>query len=110
MTLKDLAVEHDYYCHDSNYYSNDAGGEWNTWSDFYKEYNDADIDMNLIFRYDVAKVDETDKYCMGVYMIHQRKGIFAPHLIKLVEEKDVPSIIELLSKHREKLNSIWKPL
>ena len=62
MTLKDLAVEHDYYCHDSNYYSNDAGGEWNTWSDFYKEYNDADIDMNLIFRYDVAKVDETDKY------------------------------------------------
>ena len=57
-------VEHDYYCNDGNYFSNDCGMEFNTWSDFLSEFGDSDFDMNLLFRWD-WKLDEhpsEDKY------------------------------------------------
>lgn len=38
-------VEHDYYCNDGNYFSNDCGMEFNTWSDFLSEFGDSDFDM-----------------------------------------------------------------
>ena len=55
MELKDLAIDHDYYASDSNYYSNDATGHYNTWADFYEEFKDADIDMNLVYRWDITE-------------------------------------------------------
>ena len=112
MHLKDLAINHDYYCNDSNYYSNDARKDYETWKDFYNEFFDADIDMNLIFRFDIyLKEDDNEKsgYGMKIYMMHQRKGKFAPYIINSIEESDVDSIIEILSQHYKKIQSIWSP-
>lgn len=110
MKLKDLAIKHDYYCSDSNFYSNEPYAEFTTFAEYYEEYKDADIDMNLIFRWDIFKYEESDNYRMCVFMIHQRKGIFTPIEIKRLFEVDVPLIIEHLKQHKNKLDNIWKPL
>lgn len=108
MKFNDLLQEHDYYCSDNNYYSNDAGSKWDTFQDFYNEYRNADIDMNLIFRWDIKKSDVGNLY-MEIFMIHQRKGIFAPHYINFVSENDFEDIKFLLQKHLNKLAAIWLP-
>lgn len=109
-TLKELAIDHDYYASDSNYYSNDAGGKYNTWADFYEEFKDADIDMNLIYRWDITKREKSERYYMQVVIIAQRKGIYMPIHIDYVDDKDVPQIKEFMKPHFEKLLSIWQPL
>jgi hypothetical protein len=108
MEFKDLLQDHDYYCSDSNYYSNDAGKKWDNFHDFYDEYKDADIDMNLIFRWDIKKRDDGMLY-MEVFIINQRKGIFAPHFIENVGENDFENIKSLLQPHLDKLSKIWLP-
>lgn len=112
MKLKDLAVEHDYYCSDSNYYSNEASVSYPDWESFYKEFKDSDIDMNLIFRWDLKQKERfaEDSYEMQLFMIKQRKGIFSPIVIHFVYEKDVNEVVDFLSKHKNKLNSIWNPI
>lgn len=110
ITLSDLAIEHDYYSSESNYYSNEAKGVHKTFADFYEEFKDADIDMNLIFRWDIRKREGSGRYSADIFMILQRKGIYMPHRIEYIDEIDVPKFKELMLKHWEKLNSIWKPL
>ena len=110
MNLKDLAIDHDYYTSGSNYYSNDASGHYNTWADFYEEFHDADIDMNLVFRWDIYKREESKRYYMQIIIIAQRKGIYMPIHIDYVDEQDVPQIEQFMKPHFEKLLSIWQPL
>jgi hypothetical protein len=98
LKFKDLLVEHDYYCSTSNYDNHASEEQWETWSDFYEEYKDEDIDRNLVFRWDIQVNEETGKYYMKVFMIRQRQGQFAPHYIKQVDEKDLKTIKEFLSK------------
>jgi hypothetical protein len=110
MELKDLAIDHDYYASDNNYYSNEAAQHYHTWADFYEEFGDADIDMNLVYRWDITERDKSKRYYMQVTIISQRKGIYMPVHIDYVDEKDVPQIREFMKPHFEKLLSIWKPL
>jgi len=109
MKISDLAVNHDYYCSESNYYSNEAKQGYSKWPEFYNEYFDCDIDMNLIFRWDIKKHD-SGEYHMEMFMIQQRKGIFVPIEIKSVNDNDCDSILELLHKHLDKLKKIWMPI
>ena len=110
MQLKDLAIKHDYYASDSNYYSSKAGGYFNTWSDFYEEFKDANIDSNLVYRWDIYKGCIEGVLCMNIVIIAQQKGIYMPIHISCVEEKDVEQIISFMKPHFEKLLSIWQPL
>ena len=110
MKLKDLAVEHDYYASDSNYYSREVSGNYRTWADFYEEYHNADIDMNLVYRWDIHQREESKRYYMELFIIGQRKGIYVPILIDYVDEEDVESIISFLQPHLNKLISLWKPI
>ena len=110
MDIKKFSVEHDYYCSGDNYYSKEAQSRWGTWVEFYEEFKDADIDLNLCFRWDIHKKDNGDGYSMEIFMIQQRKGIFHPHFIDSVYNHDLAAITEYLRKHWEKLQSIWKPI
>lgn len=116
MTLKDLAKHHDYYCNMNNYYSNDCFNGFETWNDFFEEFGDADMDMNLVFRWDIGLYEDDegdpvgDKFHMKVFIIGQRKGIFIPILISVVTEDDVPHIKKYLSKYWDKLNDLWAPI
>jgi hypothetical protein len=112
--LKELSVKHPYYCSDSNYYSNDPGDEWETMTDFLDEYENADIDMNLIFRFDISPRGdegvEAGRYYAEVFIIHQRKGIFAPHHIKHINEIEAIRFVELINKHWKVISTIWEPV
>jgi len=116
MTLKQLSMDHDYYCNNSNYYSNEAALEYRTWEEFYNEFGQADVDMNLCFRWDVKEIligeeeTPTGRYCMYVYIMGQRKGKFVPVSIGSVLEENIPSITKYLGMHWEKLDSIWSPI
>lgn len=110
MTLAELAIDHDYYASNSNYYSNSAGGHYATWADFYEEFHDADIDMNLVIRWDIHEREESKRYYMQVIIIAQRKGIYMPIRIDYVDEKDVETIIPFFKKHWEKLQRLWSPI
>jgi len=105
-----LLIEHPYYCSDSNYYSNEAAQEFATFADFYEEFHDADLDYNLIFRFDVREREESKRCYAEIFMMLQRKGIFKPITIQYFDEKDEELAIPLLNKHWEKLKEMWKPI
>lgn len=109
MEFKDLLVDHDYYASDNNYYSNDAGSSWDTFQDFYNEYHDADVDMNLAYRWDIKEREEEGTYYMEIFLIKQRKGIYSPQFIKIVDENDFELIQKYLQPHLDKLLKIWLP-
>jgi len=115
MNFNDLLQDHDYYASDNNYYSNDESTQWNSFDEFYAEYIKADIDMNLIYRWDIKTRDKEEiesgasKYYMELFIIKQRKGIYAPQFIHSISEKDFNKIKELLQPHLDKLAKIWLP-
>jgi hypothetical protein len=109
LTLKDLAIDHDYYCSESNFYSNEAALKYDTFADFYEEFHDADIDMNLVFRWDLHEREESKRHYMEIFIIKQRKGIFMPVHIAYFDEKDIEPFAKYLQPHIDKLKAIWKP-
>ena len=115
MNFNDLLVDHDYYASDNNYYSKDASTEWNSFDEFYAEYINADVDMNLIYRWDIKTRDKEEiengasKYYMELFIIKQRKGIYAPQFIHSISENDFDKIKKLLQLHLDKLANIWLP-
>lgn len=116
--IEQLAVNHEYYCSDSNYYSNDASYQYGTWSEFYKEFKDSNLDYNLVFRWDVHCITEDDTeneneiggYRMEVFFMQQRKGKFVPIQIHKVTDNNVPEILEFLNKRKDYLFKLWNPL
>jgi len=109
MTLKDLSLEHSYYASRSNFYSNEAQMNFRDWEGFYEEFSDADVDMNLVFRWDVFFENE-DGYSMQIIIIAQRKGIYMPIIIESLKEENVPQIVSYLKPHFERLQDNWNPL
>jgi len=107
--LEDLSVKHDYYCSDSNFHSSDANARFETFADFYEEFNSADVDMNLVFRWDLHQREESKRYYLEIFMMHQRKGIFSPIHIAYFDEKDIPLFVEYLKPHIKTMKNIWKP-
>ena len=116
MDIKELAVKHDYHCSESNYYSNKPSKRYDTATEFLDEFENTDIDMNLVFRFDVhnKRDEETDietgEYWAEVFLMLQRKGIFMPCHIVSIKQDEVDRFVSYLKKHKEKLNSIWSPL
>lgn len=111
LTIKDLAVKHDYYCSDNNYYDSSISLFFFNFDEFYAEFSEIDIDMNLIFRWDVNKSPNIpDKYNLELFMIQQRKGIFKPIFIEDFKDENVELFIEFITPHMKKIKSIWKPL
>lgn len=105
-----LLGNHPYYASSSNYYDDKQTNEFEDFAAFYEEYKDADIDMNLIIRFDVSPKDEddlTEGYSLQVIMIMQRKGIYRPCLIKNFTEEDEKLAIPLLEKHWQRIKENW---
>jgi len=108
------SFEHQYYCSDSNYYSNEVSEYYETVTDFLDSFENANIDMNLIFRWDIKleeseNDEEENNYYVEIFIIQQRKGIFKPIYIKSITEKEAERLEILLAKHFEVIKNIWKP-
>ena len=114
-TIKDLAIKHQYYCSDSNYYSNDCLYKHTSFRAFLSEIGDFDLDYNLVFRWDIKeKTDDEDEptgeYYMEIFNMQQRRGRFVIIFIEKVTDKDVPDILKFLKPRFEHLKSLWQPL
>lgn len=110
------AANHPYYCSESNYYSNEAAERFATMTDFLDEFEGADIDLNLCFRWDVTEhMNDDDTAGIGLYgaevfLMLQRKGIFKPCTIRSIEEHEAERFERYLRKHAEKVAEIWAPI
>lgn len=114
--LKEMAdAKHPYYCSESNHYSNEASMRFDTMSGFLDEFEGCDVDMNLCFRWDVREAldindNPTGRFGAEVFIIHQRKGIFRPCIIKSINEIEAERFKVYLEKHLEVLMEMWKPI
>ncbi len=109
MTIKDLLVDHPFYCYNGNYYSAGAHQTFKTWNDFWTVYGNADNDYNLIFRWDILD-DDHGKYRMELFCMQQRKGKFVPIMIETIVEDDVKQIVKYLQKCKQHLLELWEPI
>lgn len=109
-------AQHSYYCSDSNYYVGgpDYGGlEFSSWPDFLAEFEDADLDMNLVFRWDWRLADadnEQESDTLYIYFILQRKGNFLPVRVNGVTKDDEKAVKAFLRPRWEHLRTLWDPL
>lgn len=109
-TIEKLAVKHPYYCSDSNFYSNEPSQYFESLADFLDEFEDADPDLNLCFRWDINRDDESGEYSANIFLILQRKGIFKPCSIEKVDLESIDRFNSYLEKHWELLKELWKPI
>ena len=107
-------TNHSYYCSDNNYYSSEAGVEFNTVTEFLDKFEDSDVDLNLCFRFDIQEredddgIEEYGKLYVELFLIKQRKGIFSPIMCHSYNPDTESERLNLyLEKHYQMLKSLW---
>lgn len=117
-SIKDLFVEHEYYCSDSVWNANGPNHGlkvYKTWEDFFDESKDLDKDYNLLFRWDVYEGMQDGihgsegEFYLALYFMQQRKGLFWPVIVEKVEDKHVQEIVVFLVERFEYLKTLWLP-
>lgn len=104
MTKHLWETKHQYYCHDEGWYGK-SGHSYDSWKFFLEEMGEADLDLNLVFRWDWDKEENTLK----VYWLQQRRGLFQAAIIQVTQE-DEEGIIAWLKPRFDHLLSLWSPL
>lgn len=118
-------VEHNYYCTEGGYFWNQSERqtvwEFKSWSDFLAEMADADLDYNMLFRWDWSEVDEETckptfngdaNYRNGklkLFFMVQRKGFHSTSIVEVCRA-DEPAVIEYLRPRLAHLMALWEPL
>jgi hypothetical protein len=120
-------VEHPYYCAEGNYFSNECHQEYGSWQAFLRTEGDADMDYNLVYRWDwECDDDETDTvdgrkeyasrfgmrdhaWTLKLFFMGQRKALARSVHVSVCKD-DEPSVRVWLSERAEYLRKIWEPL
>lgn len=115
-------VDHSYYCNEGNYFSSESVcSEYKTWQEFLSEFGSADMDYNLLFRWDwTERDDENDEptfngdpyYRNGklkLFWMGQRKGLYQYSIVEVCRA-DEAAVIEYLQPRLNHLMSLWQPL
>lgn len=116
-------TNHSYYCNENNYYSVEAREEYSTWREFLANYNDCDLDYNMLFRFDISYSRQYwEKYedmeidssllvdgdlSLELFMMQQRRGKFIPIIVSEIRKCDIPEIEEYLEKNYVYLKELW---
>ena len=114
-------VKHSYYCQEGNYFSNDCHFQYKSWQDFIAAMGDADMDYNLIYRWD-WKEEEDDfgkstfngdaNYRNGKLMLFymgQRKAKAISCEVEVCRA-DEDAIIAFMKPHWQYMLALWSPL
>jgi hypothetical protein len=120
MTEKRLwEVDHRYYCSETNYFDNNTSTSHKTWAEFIGAEGDADLDYNLVFRWDWREGEDwnageytgDDYYRNGklwLYFIGQRKGLFRSVEVEVCRA-DEPAVRAYLEPRFRYLVELWEP-
>lgn len=109
MINKIAQTKHDYSC-----YTTTDAHIFESWEDFYDEWNDAHDYFNLLFRFDINQmIDENDddipnEYQMELFYVLQRKGILLSVTVEHITKADLPKINKYLSSKWKYLSNMWK--
>lgn len=105
-------VRHPYYCREGNYFAraSETIQKYESWKDFIAEQGDADLDLNLVFRWDWSpRGEEDDEWdLLKLFYIKQRKGLYR-YVEIAVSREDEPAIREWLKVRWEHMRSLWAP-
>jgi hypothetical protein len=113
-------VYHAYYCNLGNYYSNDCGGHFKSFASFIEAEGDADLDMNLVFRWDWREGEDwgagpytgDNNYRNGrleVFFLGQRKGVYRYATVEVCRA-DEANVRAYLAPRLAHLMGLWAPL
>lgn len=124
--LKYQPTNHSYYCSPKNYTCSNASLLYPTWKEFLAEFENADKDRNMVFRFDIELLagvtykypeyieDKTADYCiedgdlmLSIFFMQQRKGHYVPVVVERIERKDMPSIQKYLQGHFDYMKNLW---
>lgn len=115
-TIEQFAVEHRYYCSSLNYFSSETHLTFATLAEFLDEFESADIDYNLCWRWDIRPNDEDEEgnpvegYYAEIFLMLQRQGIFMPIRVNAVLIEHLSRFQAYLQKHWEYLHNMWQPI
>lgn len=112
-------ADHPYYMSEGNYYALDCHTEWESLDRFLDEYRDADVDMNLVIRWDWREGadwgladyngSDTDRFArLMIFIVGQRKARLHSHEIKVCRN-DEPAARTYLKKHAARIAENWVP-
>ena len=106
-------AKHPYHMVEGNYFSNDCHTEWESLGDFLGGYSGADIDYNLVIRFDWREGEDwgvpVGESRLLVQMLHQRKAKLVSHEIKITRDEE-PAARAYLVRHAERVWENWAPL
>ncbi len=112
-------VKHKYYCSSTNYYNNDTAVEFDSIADFLADMEDADFDMNLLFRWDWIEDDDEAPSFNGdinyrngklwLFWMGQRKGLYWAQVVSVCRA-DEDAVRAFLRPRLAHLLSLWSPM
>lgn len=115
-------AKHPYYAQEGNYYSNECHITFGTWAEFIAAEGDADMDLNLIYRWDWQRPEDDngkklrlnpDPYyrdmTLKLFYIGQRKAL-ARSVNVSVCQADEPAVRKWLTPRLSRLLKLWAPL
>lgn len=116
--------KHSYYCTEGQYTSSQSDfktiWEFKSWAEFIAEMGNADMDYNMLFRwdwhegedYELAPFNGDVYYRNGkllLFFMVQRKGFHSCSIVDVCRA-DEPAVIEYLKPNLEHLMGLWAPL
>jgi len=117
MTLHLWDFKHPYYATEGNYYSNDCHIDYETWQEFIDEQGDADLDMNLLYRWD-WEVPDPDDYepeeempgeTVALFFMGQRKALARSARVSVTRDQE-DEIRAWLTVRAAHMRLVWEPL
>lgn len=112
-------ITHPYYAEQGNYYApwHEAHTDYPSWQKFVDERDDADLDMNLLYRWDWHTPDPGD-YVPGeevpseslrlFYVGQRRADLWSVEVFGITREQE-PEIRKWLAVRAKKIQEIWEP-
>lgn len=101
-------VEHPYYAAEGNYFDGNCHQEYRGWLSFLAAEGDADIDMNLVYRWDWDK-DGATLGTLKLFFIGQRKAIARSVAVTVTDEEE-PAVRAWLEPRLRRLMELWAPM
>ena len=105
-------VEHPYYAAEGNYALKDCHETYESWASFAEAEGDADLDYNLVYRWDWDAADESDPEdadTLKIYFMGQRKALCRSVDVG-VTKADEEAVRAYLMPRWKRLQELWAPL
>lgn len=100
-------TKHPYHCSSTNYYSNDTHVEHPSWAHFLEAEGKADMDYNLLFRWDWhPKSEDYEAETLELFFMGQRKGLFRAATVRVALENE-PEIRAWLVIRWGHMKQLW---